>query len=101
VRGYSRMQHLWFLERVIDICGHELDFEPDEIRERNYIKPDEFPYETPNKCIYGSGNYPKMLEKGKDLIDWDEWQKKRDEAREEGRWLGRIQSGRIQSGKIQ
>ncbi len=57
-RGYSRMQHLWFLERVLDICAHELRIPADEMRLRNYIRPEEFPYTTPNGCIYDSGNYP-------------------------------------------
>ncbi len=87
-RGYSRMQHLWFLERVIDICGHALGIPKDTIRSRNYIQPEEFPYTTPNGCIYDSGNYPKMLEIAKGLIGWEDWKKKQTKAREEGRFLG-------------
>jgi 2-furoyl-CoA dehydrogenase large subunit len=85
-RGYSRLQHLWFMERIIDICAHELKIPSDEMRLRNYIR--EFPYTTPNGCVYDSGNYPLMLEKAKELIGWDDWQKKQAEARAEGRWLG-------------
>ena len=85
-RGYSRMQHLWFLERVVDICAHELGIPADEMRLRNYIK--EFPYTTPNGCVYDSGNYPKMLEIAKKLIDWDGWKKKQDEGRKQGRRIG-------------
>ena len=87
-RGYSRMQHLWFLERVVDICAHELGIPPDEIRLRNYIRPEEFPYTTPNGCVYDSGNYPKMLEVAKQGIGWDDWKKKQAAARKEGRWVG-------------
>jgi len=87
-RGYSRMQHLWFLERVVDICGHELGIPNDEMRLRNYIRPEEFPYLTPNGCMYDSGNYPGMLKKGKELIGWDEWQKTIAEGRKQGRLLG-------------
>ncbi|MEJ8569777.1 xanthine dehydrogenase family protein molybdopterin-binding subunit [Elongatibacter sediminis] len=86
VRGYSRLQQLWFMERVLDICGHELGIPTDEMRLRNYIR--EFPYETPNGCVYDSGDYPKMLEMAKDLIGWDEWKRKQEEARKEGRWMG-------------
>ena len=85
-RGYSRLPHLWFMERVIDICGHELGIPADEIRLRNYIE--EFPYTTPNGCVYDSGDLPKMLQKAKDLIGWDEWKKKQEEARKEGRYIG-------------
>jgi len=87
-RGYSRMQHLWFLERVVDICGHELGIPTDEIRLRNYIRPEEFPYTTPNGCVYDSGNYPQMLERAKTRIGWDEWKKKQATARTEGRLIG-------------
>lgn len=85
-RGYSRMQHLWFMERVVDICGHELGIPTDEMRLRNYIR--EFPYETPNGCVYDSGDYPKMLDTAKQLLGWDEWKRKQVEARAEGRLIG-------------
>ena len=87
-RGYSRMQHLWFLERVIDICAHELNIPADEMRLRNYIRPEEFPYTTPNGCVYDSGNYPGMLKLAKELIGWDKWQAERAKAQAEGRWFG-------------
>src|SRR5712692_8384267 len=87
-RGYSRMQHLWFLERVVDICAHKIGIAADEMRLRNYILPEEFPYTTPNGCVYDSGNYPKMLQGAKGLIGWDDWKKKRAAAREEGRLIG-------------
>lgn len=87
-RGYSRMQHLWFLERVIDICAHEIGIPADEIRLRNYIRPEEFPYTTPNGCVYDSGNYPAMLEMAKKLLGWEEWRRKQAEARKEGRLIG-------------
>ncbi len=85
-RGYSRLQQLWFMERVIDICAHELGIPADEMRLRNYIR--EFPYTTPNGCVYDSGNYPLMLEKAKELIGWDDWKTKQAAARAEGRWVG-------------
>ncbi|MGO9125477.1 MAG: xanthine dehydrogenase family protein molybdopterin-binding subunit [Terriglobales bacterium] len=87
-RGYSRMQHLWFLERVVDICAHKLGIAPDEMRLRNYIRTEEFPYTTPNGCIYDSGNYPRMLQLAKEKIGWDEWKKKQAAARQEGRLIG-------------
>lgn len=85
-RGYSRMQQLWFMERIVDICAHELGIPADEMRLRNYITT--FPYETPNGCVYDSGNYPAMLAKAKELIGWDRWQKERATARKAGRLIG-------------
>ena len=87
-RGYSRMQQLWFLERCLDICAHELGIPGDEMRLRNYIQPEEFPYTTPNGCVYDSGNYPKMLELAKQLVGWDKWIGEQRKARSEGRMFG-------------
>ncbi|MFQ5740070.1 MAG: xanthine dehydrogenase family protein molybdopterin-binding subunit [Acidobacteriota bacterium] len=87
-RGYSRMQHLWFMERILDICGHRLGIPGDEMRLRNYIPPEEFPYTTPNGCVYDSGNYPEMLTKAKELIGWERWKEHQRQAREEGRLVG-------------
>jgi len=82
------MQHLWFLERVVDICAHQLGIAPDEMRLRNYIRPEEFPYTTPNGCVYDSGNYPKMLQVAKERIGWEDWKKKQAAARAAGCWMG-------------
>jgi 2-furoyl-CoA dehydrogenase large subunit len=87
-RGYSRMQQLWFLERVVDICAHELGIAADEMRLRNYIRPEEFPYTTPNGCVYDSGNYPGMLKLAKELIGWERWLDYRKQVRAEGRMVG-------------
>ena len=48
-RGYSRMQHLWFTERVMDIVAHELELDPVEVRKRNYVRAEDMPYTTPER----------------------------------------------------
>ena len=85
-RGYSRMQHLWLTERIIDIVAAELDFDPVEIRKRNYVK--EFPYETPNGCFYDSGDYAGCLDIALDLIGYDGIEARREEAKARGKLLG-------------
>ena len=85
-RGYSRMQHLWLTERIIDIVAAELDFDPVEIRKRNYVK--EFPYETPNGCFYDSGDYAGCLDIALDLIGYEGIEARREEARSRGKLLG-------------
>jgi 2-furoyl-CoA dehydrogenase large subunit len=85
-RGYSRMQHLWFTERVMDIVAGELDLDPVEVRKRNYIRADEMPYTTPNGCVYDSGDYAQMLDLALELIGpLDE---RRAEAEKHGKLLG-------------
>lgn len=85
-RGFSRMQNVWFLERVVDICAHKLGIAPDVMRKRNYIT--EMPYTTPNGCVYDSGDYSQMLDMAKSLIDWDAWQTKIAQMRAQGRMVG-------------
>jgi CO/xanthine dehydrogenase Mo-binding subunit len=87
-RGYSRMQHLWFTERVIDIVAHELGLDRVEVRKRNYVGADEMPYETPNGCVYDSGDYAAMLDVALDLIGYDRIEERRAEAKARGRLLG-------------
>ena len=87
-RGYSRMQHLWFTERVIDIVAHELDLDPVEVRKLNYVKTEDMPYETPNGCVYDSGDYSRMLDIGLELVDYQNVAQRRSEAEARGKLLG-------------
>src|SRR5437763_4661029 len=87
-RGYSRMKHLWFTERVIDIVAKELDLDPVAVRKLNYVKHEDTPYETPNGCVYDSGDYAKMLDVALELIGWNDREAKKASARERGKVLG-------------
>jgi CO/xanthine dehydrogenase Mo-binding subunit len=85
-RGYSRMQHLWLTERIIDVVAHELGFDPVEIRKKNYV--DEFPYTTPNGCIYDSGDYARCLDIALELIGYDSIGQRKADAASRGKQLG-------------
>ena len=85
-RGYSRLQHLWMIERIVDTVAHELGFDPVQLRKQNYIQPDEYPYETPNGCVYDSGDLPRSLDIALELIEADKW---RARQRELGRGSGK------------
>jgi CO/xanthine dehydrogenase Mo-binding subunit len=87
-RGYSRMQHLWFTERVIDIVARELELDPVEVRKKNYVRAEDMPYTTPNGCVYDSGDYAGMLDVALELIDWDSIPARKAEAKERGKVLG-------------
>ncbi len=87
-RGYSRMQHLWFTERVIDIVARELDLDPVDVRKKNYVRAEDMPYTTPNGCVYDSGDYAAMLDLALELIDYESIPGKRAEASERGKLLG-------------
>ncbi len=87
-RGYSRMQQLWLTERIIDIVAQTLGFDPVEIRKRNYVQPEAMPYETPNGCVYDSGDYPRALEIALELVGYDRIEERRADARSRGKLLG-------------
>jgi 2-furoyl-CoA dehydrogenase large subunit len=78
-RGYSRMQQLWMLERVIDIVAHELDFDPVALRKLNFVQPEDYPYQTPNGCVYDSGNLPLSLDMALELADVETWRRRQSE----------------------
>jgi 2-furoyl-CoA dehydrogenase large subunit len=87
-RGYSRMQHLWLTERVIDLVAQELELDPVDVRKRNYVKTEEMPYETPNGCVYDSGDYARCLDVALDLIGYGDLATKRLDAEARGKLLG-------------
>ncbi len=87
-RGYSRMQHLWLTERIVDIVAHELELDPVEIRKRNYIRSDEMPYTTPNGCVYDSGDYARCLDDALRLIDYEGIDARRADAEARGKLVG-------------
>ncbi|WP_127125534.1 xanthine dehydrogenase family protein molybdopterin-binding subunit [Georgenia sp. SYP-B2076] len=88
VRGYSRMQHLWAMERLFDIAATKLGMDPVEFRLKNYIQPDQYPYTTVNECVYDSGNLPLSLRKALDLIDYEDAKRLQAEAVGTGRRIG-------------
>jgi CO/xanthine dehydrogenase Mo-binding subunit len=87
-RGYSRLQHLWLVERVVDIVATKLGLDPVDIRKRNYIRAEEFPYETPNGCLYDSGDYHASLDRALELIDYEKWRERQRAVRGSGKRIG-------------
>src|SRR5881397_3262672 len=87
-RGYSRMQHLWLTERIVDIVAAELELDPVEVRKRNYVKTEQMPYETPNGCFYDSGDYARTLDIALELIGYEGIEERRREAEARGKLLG-------------
>jgi 2-furoyl-CoA dehydrogenase large subunit len=87
-RGYSRLQHLWMVERIVDIVASQLGLDAVEIRKRNYVGAHEFPYETPNGCLYDSGDYHAALDRALELIDYPLWRERQKQAEGTGRRIG-------------
>ena len=94
VRGAGRPAAVYVMERVMDIAAAKLGIPRDEIRRRNLIQPEEFPYDTGiiyqdgGPVKYDSGNYPMMLEKLLEALDYASWPERKRRYREEGRYVG-------------
>jgi carbon-monoxide dehydrogenase large subunit len=69
-RGAGRPEAAELLERVVDMAAAELDMDPAEIRRRNFIRPEEFPYTTVVGAKYDSGDYDLPLTKVLELADY-------------------------------
>lgn len=87
-RGFGSECNNWMLERMVDLFGREIGMDPAEIRRRNFITPEEFPYFIPTGNCYDSGDYATVLEKALALAGYDHWRAEQARAREEGRYLG-------------
>ena len=69
-RGAGRPEAAFLIERAMDVLADELDIDPLEIRRRNFIAPDQFPYTTPTGATYDSGEYAKSLNRALELVDY-------------------------------
>jgi carbon-monoxide dehydrogenase large subunit len=81
-RGAGRPEATFAIERIMEELANELGLDPLEVRERNWIRHEEFPYTTIAGLTYDSGNYEAATAKAKELLDYDalraEQQRRRD-----------------------
>jgi aerobic carbon-monoxide dehydrogenase large subunit len=68
-RGAGRPEATFQLERVIDKAARETGIDPVELRRRNFVKPDQFPYQTPVAVVYDTGNYDATMDKLLEIAD--------------------------------
>ncbi|WP_430398723.1 xanthine dehydrogenase family protein molybdopterin-binding subunit [Ferrovibrio sp.] len=69
-RGAGRPEATYVVERIVEAAAREMKLDPAEIRRRNFIKPDAFPYQTPVACVYDSGQYELTLNEAMKAIDY-------------------------------
>lgn len=81
IRGYGGPQLYFTLERFMDIATHHLGLDPAEIRRRNFIRPDQFPYRTLTGGLYDSGNYESVLDKALELSDYRAFREEQQRSR--------------------
>jgi carbon-monoxide dehydrogenase large subunit len=68
-RGAGRPEGTYQLERLVDKAAREMGMDQAEIRRKNFVRPDEFPYQTPLAVVYDSGNYHATLDKVLEMSD--------------------------------
>src|SRR5213593_644018 len=87
-RGYA-CGHLYFeTEGMMDRLAERLGLDPVEVRRKNLVQPDQFPYRTPSGGLYDSGDYPAAFDLALELASYDELRREQATARAAGRYVG-------------
>jgi len=79
---------VYLVERIVDCLAYELKMDPVELRLRNLIKPEQFPYTTKTGWVYDSGNYEPTLREAMRIAGYDELRREQAEKRERGELMG-------------
>jgi carbon-monoxide dehydrogenase large subunit len=87
-RGAGRPEATYLIERLVDKAARKLNLGRDEIRRRNFISPDSFPYTTFTGRIYDSGEYARLLDNAIARADWSGFEDRRERSARDGRLRG-------------
>ncbi|MFQ5342405.1 MAG: xanthine dehydrogenase family protein molybdopterin-binding subunit [Anaerolineae bacterium] len=90
-RGAGRPEAAYVVERAVDLVADELGLDPVEVRRKNFIPVDAFPYDPVGILAglkYDSGDYEKTLNKALEIVDYQALRQEQEEARRQGRYLG-------------
>ena len=87
-RGAGRPEATFAIERAIDSLADEIGVDPAEVRRRNFIPPDAFPFATISGITYDSGNYEPALDRALEMADYQGFEKRRAEAKARGKYRG-------------
>ena len=89
-RGAGRPEATYVVERAVDLVARELDLDPVEVRRKNFIQPEDFPYDPKilNGLSYDTGDYDKALDRALEIVDYDGFRTEQEAARQQGRYRG-------------
>ncbi|MEZ5751857.1 MAG: xanthine dehydrogenase family protein molybdopterin-binding subunit [Paracoccaceae bacterium] len=87
-RGAGRPEATFQLERLVDKAARELGVDPIELRRKNFIQPDQFPYATPVAVEYDTGNYDATMDKMLALSDYAGFAARAEESKKRGKLRG-------------
>lgn len=87
-RGAGRMEAMLIMERLVDMFAREIGMDPAEVRRKNMVQPDQFPFENRLGWTYDSGNYAVALDRALEMIGYEQMPERKAEARQRGKLLG-------------
>tara|TARA_R110002072_G_scaffold11668_13_gene52335 strand:- start:2666 stop:5026 length:2361 start_codon:yes stop_codon:yes gene_type:complete len=87
-RGAGRPEATYVIERIVEVAARQLGVDPAELRRRNFIKPDQFPYDTPVALTYDIGNYEPSLDAAMKMIDYPGFAARRAQSEANGKLRG-------------
>jgi carbon-monoxide dehydrogenase large subunit len=87
-RGFGKDSASFLMDRVIDHVSRESGIDRIEVRRRNFIPADAFPYSQPSGAMLDSGDYHQVMSRLLEMIDPVEFEKEKEEARRNGKRLG-------------
>jgi carbon-monoxide dehydrogenase large subunit len=87
-RGAGRPEAAYYIERAMDLLADAAGLDPVDVRRRNFIRPDRFPYDTPSGERYDSGDYDKALTRALEVAGYVALRTQQAELRAQGRYLG-------------
>ncbi len=79
---------VYLVERMVDVLAYELGVDAGELRMKNLLRPEQFPYTSKTGWEYDSGDYPRALRKAMEIAGYDELRKEQAEKRERGELMG-------------
>ena len=87
-RGAGRPEAAYLIERLVDLAALDLGMDPIDLRRKNFIPKEEFPYQTPVAFAYDSGDYHKLFDKAVEMANYEAMRKAQAEARKQGKLVG-------------
>src|ERR671911_330702 len=78
----------YFIERLVQTAAYELGIDPVELRRRNFIQPEQFPYTSATGFVYDSGDYETAMDKALEMLGYEDLKAEQARARDEGKLLG-------------
>ncbi len=87
-RGAGRPEAAFLLEKLVDACARDLGLGPDEIRRRNFIRPEQMPYRTQTGRLYDTGEFDGHMSVALERAEWNRFSERCDEAKSRGKIRG-------------